>query len=96
MICWAVKRCSSLEWPQRRVIAELFVKQLLHSQVAKRRPNDEDAKIKFTECNKMVKKQAFERAIANDVPDKTLAEIHTEFESIGKWKLQRRPHIFLR
>ncbi len=56
---------------------------LLHLQVAKRRPNDEDAKIKFTECNKMVKKQAFERAIANDVPDKTLAEIHTEFESIG-------------
>lgn len=32
----------------------------------------------------MVKKQAFERAIAVDVPDKTLAEIHTEFESIGK------------
>lgn len=31
----------------------------------------------------MVKKQAFERAIAVDVPDKTLAEIHTEFESIG-------------
>lgn len=33
----------------------------------------------------MVKKQAFERAIACDVPDKSLAEIHTEFESIGKW-----------
>ncbi|XP_037030544.1 serine/threonine-protein phosphatase 5 [Bradysia coprophila] len=51
--------------------------------VAKRRPNDEDAKIKFTECNKMVRKQAFERAIAVDVPDKTLAEIHTEFETIA-------------
>lgn len=32
----------------------------------------------------MVRKQAFERAIAVDVPDKTLAEIHTEFETIGK------------
>lgn len=54
-------------------------------QVAKRKPNDVDAKTNFTECNKMVRKQAFERAIAVDVPDKTLAEIHTEFETIGGW-----------
>lgn len=51
--------------------------------VAKRRPNDRDAAMKFTECNKLVRKQAFEKAISNDVPEKTLAEIHSDLESIG-------------
>lgn len=52
--------------------------------VAKRRPNDKDAAMKFNECNKLVKKQAFEKAISNDVPEKTLAEVHSDLESIGK------------
>lgn len=51
--------------------------------VAKRRPNDKDASLKYTECNKLVKKQAFERAISNDVPEKTLAEVHADLESIA-------------
>lgn len=55
--------------------------------VAKRRPNDKDAALKYTECNKLVKKQAFEKAISNDVPEKTLAEIHSDLESIGKYFL---------
>lgn len=52
--------------------------------VAKRRPNDRDAAMKFSECNKLVRKQAFERAISNDIPEKTLAEIHSDLESIGE------------
>lgn len=53
--------------------------------VAKRRPNDKDASLKFTECNKLVKKQAFEKAISSDLPDKTLAEVHADLESIGNF-----------
>lgn len=55
--------------------------------VAKRRPNDKDAAMKYTECNKLVKKQAFEKAISNDALDKTLAEIHSDLESIGECHL---------
>lgn len=52
--------------------------------VAKRRPNDKDAAMKFSECNKLVKKQAFEKAISSDVPEKTLAELHSDLEAIGE------------
>lgn len=51
--------------------------------VSKRRPNDADAKKKFVECNKIVKKMAFERAIAVDRPEKTLAEMYQSLESIS-------------
>lgn len=51
--------------------------------VAKRRPNDEEAKKKFVECNKIVKKIAFEKAIASDKPEKTLAEMYQSLESIS-------------
>lgn len=52
--------------------------------MSKKRPNDESARSKFVECRKIVKMQAFERAIASDVPEKTLAELHTDLESISK------------
>jgi len=32
--------------------------------VAKAHPNDRDARLKFTECNKIVKRIAFEKAIS--------------------------------
>lgn len=72
----------------RRAAAEMslgkFKKALQDFEfVAKRRPNDKDAAIKFTECNKLVRKQAFEKAISSDVPEKTLAEIHSDLDSIG-------------
>ncbi|CRK90452.1 CLUMA_CG004156, isoform A [Clunio marinus] len=51
--------------------------------VSKRRPNDADAKKKFVECSKIVKKIAFERAIAVDRPEKTLAEMYQSLESIS-------------
>ncbi|SPP87783.1 serine/threonine-protein phosphatase 5 [Drosophila guanche] len=51
--------------------------------VAKCRPNDKDAKLKFTECTKIVKMRAFERAIAVDKPEKTLAEMYRDMENIN-------------
>lgn len=51
--------------------------------VAKRCPTNDLAKAKFTECNKIVKKQAFERAIANDKPEKTLSEMYSDLESVS-------------
>ncbi|EDV30264.1 uncharacterized protein Dana_GF23034 [Drosophila ananassae] len=50
--------------------------------VAKCRPNDKDAKLKFTECSKIVKMRAFERAIAVDKPEKTLSEMYRDMENI--------------
>lgn len=38
----------------------------LFAQVVKVKPNDKDAKMKYQECNKIVKQKAFERAIASD------------------------------
>ncbi|XP_026468472.1 serine/threonine-protein phosphatase 5-like [Ctenocephalides felis] len=42
--------------------------------VVKARPNDKDAKLKYNECNKIVKKLAFEKAIAVDKPEKNIAD----------------------
>ena len=38
------------------------------------RPNDKDAKSKYTECNKIVKRLAFERAIAVEDTQKSVAD----------------------
>lgn len=43
--------------------------------VHKRCPNDENAKSKFNECSKIVKRLAFEKAIAVEKVEKTLAEM---------------------
>lgn len=53
-------------------------------QVSKRIPNDAEAKSKYNECNKIVKRLAFEKAISSDVEEKTLAELHSDLELIGK------------
>nr|SVE75039.1 EOG090X03S1 [Daphnia dolichocephala] len=45
-----------------------------YETVFKARPNDKDAKLKFNECNKIVRQQAFERAIAVDTVKKSVAE----------------------
>lgn len=47
--------------------------------VTKARPNDKDAKAKYTECNKIVKKLAFEKAIS--VSDRCISDI-IDFENI--------------
>lgn len=79
---------SYLKGYYRRAAAQMslgkFKKALADFEfVAKLRPNDKNAQLKYTECNKLVKKQAFEKAISNDVPEKTLAEVHSDLESIG-------------
>lgn len=38
------------------------------------RPNDKDAKMKYQECNKIVKQKAFERAIASDEHKKSVVD----------------------
>ena len=45
-----------------------------YEAVMKARPSDRDAKLKFTECNKIVKKLAFEKAIAVDENKKSIAD----------------------
>lgn len=50
-------------------------------KVTKARPNDKDAKAKYTECNKIVKKLAFEKAIS--VSDRCISDI-IDFENICK------------
>lgn len=45
-----------------------------YETVMKARPNDKDAKAKFTECNKIVKKLAFEKAIAVEENKKSIAD----------------------
>ncbi|KAF6717453.1 Serine/threonine-protein phosphatase 5 [Oryzias melastigma] len=43
-------------------------------QVVRVRPNDKDAKMKYQECNKIVKQKAFERAIASDETKKSVVD----------------------
>ncbi|KAG5890218.1 hypothetical protein JTB14_028760 [Gonioctena quinquepunctata] len=45
-----------------------------YEYVAKVRPNDKDAKLKYSECNKIVKKIAFEKAIAVDDTKRNIAD----------------------
>lgn len=53
--------------------------------VAKRCPSDKDAQLKYTECNKIVKKMAFERAIAVDKQEKSLLEMCRDLESASEY-----------
>ncbi|KAL0270388.1 UNVERIFIED_CONTAM: hypothetical protein PYX00_007815 [Menopon gallinae] len=52
-----------------------------YETVTKAKPNDKDAQVKFMECNKIVKKMAFERAIAVDGTKESIAD-SIDLESI--------------
>lgn len=55
-----------------------------YEAVVKVKPKDADAKTKFTECSKIVKRQAFEKAIACDEVKKIISEsIHLETMTIN-------------
>lgn len=54
-----------------------------YETVTKARPNDKDAKIKFTECNKIVKKLAFEKAISVEENKKNIADT-INLDDMGK------------
>ena len=45
-----------------------------YETVHKVRPNDKDAKLKYNECSKIVRQQAFEKAIAVDSLKKSVSE----------------------
>jgi len=45
-----------------------------YETVFKARPNDKDAKLKYNECSKIVRQQAFEKAIAVDSLKKSVSE----------------------
>lgn len=45
-----------------------------YESVFKARPNDKDAKLKFNECSKIVRQQAFEKAIAVDSVKKCVSD----------------------
>ncbi|KPP62546.1 hypothetical protein Z043_119264 [Scleropages formosus] len=45
-----------------------------YETVVRVRPNDKDAKMKYQECNKIVKQKAFERAIASDELKKSVVD----------------------
>lgn len=51
-------------------------------KVKKFRPKDKDANLKFTECKKIVQRQAFEKAIAAD-DSKSVAD-SLDLDSMGK------------
>jgi len=54
-----------------------------YESVFKARPNDKDAKLKYNECNKIVRQQAFEKAIAVDTIKKCISEsINVETMSV--------------
>lgn len=51
-------------------------------KVKKFRPKDKDANLKFTECKKIVQRQAFEKAIA--VEDSKSVADSLDLDSMGK------------
>lgn len=53
-------------------------------QVVKARPSDKDAKSKLSEVTKIVRKMAFEKAIAVDDNIKCMAE-QIDIDSIGEY-----------
>ena len=58
--------CPRLAWVLKPLSFTLSSLARLAYQVVKVKPHDKDAKMKYQECNKIVKQKAFERAIAGD------------------------------
>ena len=52
--------------------------------MTKAKPNDKDAKNKYQECNKIVKRLAFEKAIAVEDNQKNIADL-INLESMSKY-----------
>ena len=53
--------------------------------MVKYRPNDKDAKTKYTECSKLVKQQAFERAIRGHTEEKKSVIDTINLENMSKY-----------
>lgn len=57
-----------------------------YEYVTKARPMDKDAKLKYTECNKIVKKIAFEKAISVEDTRKTIADT-INLDAMSMWRV---------
>uniref|UniRef100_A0AAR2JUS8 PPP domain-containing protein n=1 Tax=Pygocentrus nattereri TaxID=42514 RepID=A0AAR2JUS8_PYGNA len=55
-----------------------------YETVVRVRPNDKDAKMKYQECNKIVKQKAFERAIASDELKRSVVD-SLDIENMSEW-----------
>lgn len=53
--------------------------------VAKRRPKDKDAQLKFKECQKIINKQKFERAIATEKKEVSLSQMYRDLDGICEY-----------
>lgn len=77
------KICVYTVYTLKKELHNYMMNYLWFWQVVKVRPNDKDAKAKYTECNKIVKMNAFAKAIAvNDT--KSVAET-LDLENMSKW-----------
>nr|CAG4641580.1 EOG090X03S1 [Eurycercus lamellatus] len=63
-----------------------------YETVFKARPNDKDAKLKFNECSKIVRQQAFEKAIAVDTVKKCVSD-SINIESMAVESSYPGPHL---
>ena len=63
-----------------------------YESVYKARPNDKDAKLKYNECSKIVRQQAFEKAIAVDTVKKVVSE-SINLEAISVEDEYPGPHL---
>ncbi|KAM5209677.1 serine/threonine-protein phosphatase 5 isoform 2-T2 [Hipposideros larvatus] len=61
-----------------------------YETVVKVKPHDKDAKMKYQECNKIVKQKAFERAIAGDEHKRSVVD-SLDIESMNSGTSQRGP-----
>ncbi len=63
-----------------------------YETVFKVRPNDKDAKLKFNECSKIVRQQAFEKAISVDSVKKVISE-SINLDSMAVESSYSGPHL---
>ncbi len=81
-----------MKWSHASVVESWFLliiiyyKNCLCFQVTKVKPNDKDAKAKYQECNKIVKRIAFEKAIAVEDNKKSIVDT-LKIENMGKWSI---------
>ena len=62
-------------------------------QVTKARPNDKDARAKYQECNKIVKRLAFEKAIAVEETAKKCVSEQINLENMCKYTISTAIYI---
>lgn len=65
-----------------------LVETKCHFQVTKLRPNDKDAKLKYVECNKIVRQLAFAKAISVEDTKKNIADT-INLDAMSKFSIDK-------